>query len=75
MLLRLLLWAVVIAVVWSLVKPRRTPRATGTSAKALPMLRCAHCDVHVPMDEATVVDGVPFCCEAHARLGVKKGSS
>lgn len=75
MLFRLLLWGLVIAAVWSLIKPRRAVRGPTPAPKALPMLRCAHCDVHVPLDEATIVDGVPYCSEAHARLGMKKTSS
>ncbi|MGW8270415.1 MAG: PP0621 family protein [Burkholderiales bacterium] len=34
------------------------------------LVRCAHCGVHVPRAEAASKDGLHYCSEDHARLGV-----
>ncbi len=31
------------------------------------MVRCEHCKVHVPAQQAIQKDGAFFCCEAHSR--------
>ncbi len=36
-----------------------------------PMVRCAHCGVHLPYSEAVVVNGQPWCGPEHALLGAR----
>lgn len=44
-------------------RPRR-PRTPATP-KAQPMVRCAHCGVHVPQAEALTHDNRWYCSRAH----------
>lgn len=39
--------------------------------KAESMVRCAHCGVHLPRSEATLIGGNTWCSDDHAKLGVK----
>jgi uncharacterized protein len=43
----------------SAVPVRRAPKLGG------PMVRCAHCGLHVPKREAVTRDERSYCCEAH----------
>ncbi len=36
-----------------------------------PMVRCAHCGIHLPRSEALLSQGQTWCGAEHARLGVK----
>ncbi len=45
------------------------PRAAARPAVAAPMVRCAHCGVHLPQTEAIASDAVHYCSPAHRRLG------
>ncbi|TAM88759.1 MAG: hypothetical protein EPN41_05175 [Candidimonas sp.] len=47
---------------------RRARPATPTTVPE-PMVRCAHCGVHLPRSEALLIKGETWCCEAHAKLG------
>ncbi len=38
-----------------------------------PMVRCAHCGVHLPQDEALPAERLFFCSEAHRALGPQRG--
>lgn len=40
-----------------------------TPAPPAHMVRCAHCGLHVPEDEAVKADGRDYCSEEHARQG------
>jgi len=46
-------------------------RADGKAAPSRGgnMIRCAHCGLHIPAEEGVVVDGEPYCCDEHRRLG------
>ncbi len=37
-----------------------------------PMVRCAHCGIHLPRSEALMKDGKTWCSDAHAQLGVRQ---
>lgn len=75
--LKLLLLAIVVAIaVWMLLRPRRRDEAPPASPPASPngkpaaMIPCAHCGVHLPLDEALVDAGAErYCSEAHRALG------
>jgi uncharacterized protein len=68
-LFRLLLWiAIIFAIVWAwrrLTRPRQAPRETG----AQPMVRCAHCGVHIPRDHALSQAQDWYCSQAHLEQG------
>lgn len=72
-LLRLLILALVIwlAVVYLRRRRRKELERPKTSrSKRLSgerMVRCAHCQLHVPADEAVASDGRYYCSEAHRR--------
>lgn len=52
--------------------PRRGRAASpGRTAPAEQMVRCAHCGIHLPRSEATLIGGRTWCSQAHARLGEK----
>ena len=40
--------------------------------KAESMVRCAHCGVHLPRSEASLIGGNTWCSQDHAKLGVKR---
>ena len=46
----------------------KPPRKPGEQQ----MVRCAHCGLHLPENEAVSADGVHFCSDAHKRLGVRQ---
>ena len=48
--------------------PSRTPAHGNPEA----MVRCAHCGIHLPRSEATLIGGNAWCSNEHARLGVRK---
>ncbi|ARP89132.1 hypothetical protein CAL14_01490 [Bordetella genomosp. 9] len=53
---------------------RRGSRRSAGSAPAGPpeqMVRCAHCGIHLPRSEATLIGGRIWCSQEHARLGAK----
>lgn len=47
-------------------KPAAPPAARGV---AEPMVRCAHCGIHLPRSEALLLNGRTWCSQEHARLG------
>lgn len=71
---RLLFLAVVIAVVYWLLKSyrRRLPKDEDRSGQAEDMVRCAQCGVHLPKRESILADGAYFCSEAHRRAHTGK---
>lgn len=42
-----------------------------TLGAAEPMVRCAHCGIHLPRSEALMKNGQTWCSDAHAQLGVR----
>ncbi|HEU0231377.1 MAG TPA: PP0621 family protein [Burkholderiaceae bacterium] len=52
---------------------RQAPRR-GAPPVAAPeaMVRCAHCGIHLPRSEAVLIQGKTWCCEEHAKLGLRQ---
>ncbi len=56
-------------------KKRRPPPQAPSAQREVPanseaMVRCAHCGVHLPRSEASLIDQNTWCSSAHAKLGV-----
>jgi uncharacterized protein len=52
--------------------PPQAPSTQGESpANSEAMVRCAHCGVHLPRSEASLIDQNTWCSTAHAKLGVR----
>ncbi|WP_264759168.1 PP0621 family protein [Pseudomonas californiensis] len=70
---RLLMWAALIAaVIWfvkRLLNPPKPSRAQPPENVAAPMVRCAHCGVHLPRDRAINQEPQWYCSEAHRLEG------
>lgn len=64
---KILLFALVVVAVLLLMRGfgRRRPPAGGGAAADEPMVRCAHCGVHLPKGESFALDGRFFCSEQH----------
>lgn len=67
MLLRLLFWILLLAALIWLWRRTVTPRqAPGETEKPpTPMVRCSHCGVHLPREQALSSDGAWFCSSEH----------
>jgi len=78
-LFRLLFWIlVIIALVWlwrrltrPAPRPGDTPRSETEAPK--PMVRCAHCGVHLPREEALADGSLWYCSRAHLAQGPRSG--
>ncbi|MCP5266284.1 MAG: hypothetical protein H6934_09215 [Burkholderiaceae bacterium] len=78
---KLLLWIGVVAVVVAMMKlstilQRKSERAAdrrvpGRSGKGELMLRCDHCGVHFPAEEAERDAGHVYCSPEHRRAGAR----
>mgnify|MGYP001042638092 CR=1 FL=1 len=71
-----LFWiALIVAAVWYWRKSKKKASAPNSPAEleAAPMVRCAHCGVHLPRDRALSLDQRWYCSQAH--LEQDKGSS
>ncbi|WP_081832523.1 PP0621 family protein [Pseudomonas sp. Ant30-3] len=70
--LRLLFWiALIAAAIWLWRKfkgSNSSPRSTAEK-DAAPMVRCAHCGVHLPRDRALSVQQQWYCSQAHLEQG------
>jgi uncharacterized protein len=70
--LRLLFWiALIAAAVWFWRKFKgqaSTPRPPA-EGNAAPMVRCAHCGVHLPQDRALKLEQQWYCSQAHLEQG------
>ena len=67
----LILLGVVFGVIWWIKLSR--PSSTGDKASAsadqpLNMVRCAHCGLHLPENEAIVSRNATYCSDAHRAL-------
>jgi uncharacterized protein len=73
-LFRLLFWiALIVVAIWlwrRLVKPR--PDAPRNTSEAPPMVRCAHCGIHVPASEALSSEERWYCSRRHLEQGPKR---
>jgi uncharacterized protein len=72
--LRLLFWIVLIfAAVWLWRKFKAPASSQSNRAPreqdAPPMVRCAHCGVHLPRDRALSVQQQWYCSQAHLEQG------
>ncbi|MFC6339264.1 hypothetical protein GIR22_17510 [Pseudomonas sp. CCM 7891] len=68
----LLFWIVPITVVvWLWRKSKRSAQAQQRPSEpgATPMVRCAHCGVHIPQDRALGSRQEWYCTPAHLELG------
>jgi len=53
--------------------PPQAPSNTGESgADSEAMVRCAHCGVHLPRSEASLIGQNVWCSAAHAKLGARQ---
>ena len=73
---RLLFWiALIAAAVWfwrKFKRPAAAPRAPNEPATT-PMVRCAHCGVHLPRDRALNLQQQWYCSQAHLEQGPGTG--
>lgn len=70
--LRLLFWiALIAAAVWFWRKFKRLTSATTPPPEqsAAPMVRCAHCGVHLPRDRALSLEQQWYCSQPHLEQG------
>lgn len=67
LILALVVWLIYRMVSRMLTKPRNGKPSTpelGTN-----MVRCAHCGIHLPENEAIYRDGQPYCSKEHRDSG------
>ncbi|MBC9252234.1 hypothetical protein A9179_18345 [Pseudomonas alcaligenes] len=73
---RLLFWiALITAAIWFWRRLKR-PAATAQTrheAAAAPMVRCAHCGVHVPQQQALAAGNLWYCSQPHLQQGPNRG--
>ncbi|MBA4242940.1 Apq12 family protein [Pseudomonas sp. KHPS1] len=76
-LFRLLFWvAVIFAAIWiwrRFIRQPKRPRPSEDKHTAPPMVRCAHCGVHVPQSQALSQDQRWYCSQAHLDQGPHTG--
>ncbi|ROM57507.1 hypothetical protein BK648_01640 [Pseudomonas poae] len=71
---RLLFWIAVIAAAvwfWRKFKSPTAKQQRSSELDATPMVRCAHCGVHLPQDRALSVRQEWYCTQAHLEQGPK----
>jgi uncharacterized protein len=64
----LVLIVLVVAAVWLVRRALRKHDAPRTLSEGQ-LVRCAHCGVHLPREEARAAGGGLYCSDEHARLG------
>jgi len=80
---KLLFWAVLLLAVFfgaRLLASHNKRHDKSTAAKRPPtamsgpepMVRCAHCHIHLPRSEAVLMHGETWCTIEHAKLGESK---
>jgi len=70
--MKYLLLVAVVLVVWWLLRARPArPKPPDAPPPADPqaMVRCRHCGLHLPRDEAVAGDDGPYCSDAHRLAG------
>jgi uncharacterized protein len=68
----LLVVGVVVFVLWLMFGRKRGAPRTPSGAPQ-PMVRCAHCGVHLPKGDALLIGDDAFCSPAHRDAGVRHG--
>jgi len=68
----LLVVGVVALVLWLMFGRKRSKPRTPPGASQ-PMVRCAHCGVHLPKSEALLLGDQAFCSPAHRDAGARRG--
>lgn len=67
--LRTILFGLVIfgiyQIIRHLVRQRFNQQASSREVKSVESVKCAHCGLHLPKDEAVVKNGIYFCSKAH----------
>ena len=76
--LRFLILALVVGVVVWLLLGRSRKRATDSAANQRPQTPsafavCAHCGVHLPMNDAVLDGQTAYCSDAHRLAGPRDG--
>jgi uncharacterized protein len=51
--------------------PQAPSQANTPVADSEAMVRCAHCGVHLPRSEASLIEQNTWCTPAHAKLGAR----
>jgi len=76
-LLRVVLLLLVVGVILWWLKARSRPLQGGQrSHEPEAFARCAHCGVHLPINDAVVDRGIAYCSEAHRLAGPRdRGAS
>ncbi|MDU9025468.1 PP0621 family protein [Pseudomonas corrugata] len=71
MLRLIILFAVVASAIWIFrnVKPKASAAQSSREQDAPPMVRCAHCGVHLPRDRALPLQQQWYCSQAHLEQG------
>lgn len=72
MLVRVVILVLVVAVILWLLTARSRARSSRDPHKPPQpesFARCAHCGVHLPLNDAVVDRGIAFCSEAHRLAG------
>ena len=72
MVLRVVIVVLVVAIIlWLLTARSRARSGKGAHKPRQPesFARCAHCGVHLPLNDALVDRGITFCSEAHRLAG------
>jgi len=70
--LRLLFWIALIAAAvwfWRKFKGQASTPKSPSERDAAPMVRCAHCGVHLPRDRALNLEQQWYCSQAHLEQG------
>jgi uncharacterized protein len=67
----LLLLIAIVGVIWIIARLRKDRQsAPKRRARVGKMVRCAHCGLHLPSDEAlSDAQGHHYCCAEHRKLG------
>jgi uncharacterized protein len=71
--IKLIVWlALIVGLIWALTTRSRKPRTDRERQPATRLIvECAHCGLRVPVDEAITEASLPYCSEAHRRLGAR----
>ncbi len=71
-LIRLIVIGLIVWLLYRLLQRILSKQSTRTEAPrgiARDMVKCAHCGIHIPADEALCHDGTCYCCMEHRNAG------